>query len=420
MTRILNKIAQSLGLKWFWRRGRILLRRTVRLVSPPVYVLGATVVAMALSFPFTSTFQSFNLPQVGEAARETVIAPFTFDVLKSHDELMRERKAAAEKVPLVLEYDAAISRRMHAALAQMKKEIATAGEKHAADSTVRAVQRQFSRILSENTLRIILKNPALVSAVVHHADAIINKGIVSVPIVASRDQLRELQNRYNTSFDDAIIYPLQFVTLQRDSVGSAVSVKDVPLREVAFENVVGRLRQDRHFSADTLNAAYELLAAYVQPNVTVSEVKTAELRAAAAADVLAISGKVIKDTEIVRKHQEVTAEILKKLKSLRVAMEKMENVRERNRIWAGNAGRLTLALMGLVFLAFYLRRRHPALLKNARHLSAFALILVFQVLIVRLSILLIPRLFETLPRRPWVRWLGVWIRRKGRKWSTGF
>jgi putative nucleotidyltransferase with HDIG domain len=117
-------------------------------------------------------------------------------------------------------------------------------------------------------------------------------------------------------------------------------------------------------------------------------------RKKAETDVLAISGKVIKDTEIARKHQEVTPAILQKLKSLRMAIDRMDNVREQKKIMAGNAARFLLAVLALLFFSFYLWRYHPVLMKNTRHLSAYALVLVVQLAVIRASLFLVPKIFE--------------------------
>jgi hypothetical protein len=127
----------------------------------------------------------------------------------------------------------------------------------------------------------------------------------------------------------------------------------------------------------------------------ISEEKTALRRQKAADEVLPISGKVLKETEIVRKHQEVTPDILQKLKSLHIAMDRMENVRERQKTWAGNTGRLVLVALALLFIALYLRKYHGLLVRNRKHLIAYAIVMVSQIIIIRLSLMLLPKLFDS-------------------------
>ncbi len=41
-------------------------------LSPPLFVLLGTILAVVLLFPYTETVQSFDLPKLGEAAKETI------------------------------------------------------------------------------------------------------------------------------------------------------------------------------------------------------------------------------------------------------------------------------------------------------------------------------------------------------------
>jgi cyclic-di-AMP phosphodiesterase PgpH len=118
--------------------------------------------------------------------------------------------------------------------------------------------------------------------------------------------------------------------------------------------------------------------------------------------VLTTKGKVIKDTEIVRKHQEITASILEKLKNLRTAIDIQQNVQERKKVWAGNAGRLLLVLLSLVFASFFLAKYHPSLVRNTRHGAALALVFVIQLLVIRCALAVLPKLFEGAAETPFL------------------
>ncbi len=62
---------------------------------------------------------------------------------------------------------------------------------------------------------------------------------------------------------------------------------------------------------------------------------------------------------------------------------------------SGNAGRLFLSLIPLLFVAFYLYRFEKTFLKKNKHLIAFAMILVLQIIILRVGLFVVPRLFES-------------------------
>jgi putative nucleotidyltransferase with HDIG domain len=376
------------------RRGRRYFLRFSRGLPLQLFLGLGTLIAIVLLFPFTDSVQRFVLPQVGEASKETVIAPFTFDVLKSVEDLERERKQAAEKVLMVLEYDSFKSRQMFSSLRLFRQKISLLGGNQPDNSPAGDVKQELSKVLSENALKILSRAPDLVDRIVYVADSLIDKGVVAIPIVASKERLYELRLRYNTSFNNYLLYNKQYVYLLRDSAEYMVDIADLRVREMAFDGVIQRLRKERKFDTDALNAAYEFLSAFVHPNIFVAEAVTNERRKKTAGEVLAISGKVLKETEIVHKHQEVTSAIVQKLQSLHIAMDKMENVRERRKAWSGNIGRIVIVLVFFLFFVYYLKQYQPFLLKNPKHLAALAVVLVFQLLIIRLSLMLVPRLFE--------------------------
>jgi cyclic-di-AMP phosphodiesterase PgpH len=371
---------------------KVILVRKTRKLSPPALILFFTVLAVMILFPYTSTVQPFDLPQVGEASTQTVIAPFTFDVLKSADDLEQERSAAMEKVLLVVDFDMNRTKQMRAALQQLRRTTSLLVARRPADSGERP--RGLVSVLSESAIRAIGKRPWLIDRAVAQAEVLLDKGVSPLLIVPTKEAIGEMEERYNAKFPNCLIYNKHYVTLRRDSVESTVDQSEIQVREVAFDNAIARLRKDRSFDAEALNTVYEILAAYVHPNLAVDDAETYARTRKAADAVLAISGKVIKETEIVRKHQEVTPAILQKLKSLSNAMNKMESVQEREKIWLGNSGRLLFALIALFFVAFYLWKFQRSLLRNGKHLAALALILVFQVLVIRLCLSLMPKLFE--------------------------
>jgi putative nucleotidyltransferase with HDIG domain len=377
-----------------WRWARLRLLRWSRLVTRPLLIFMGTALAVIAFFPFSSSLQRFVLPQPGEASKETVIAPFTFDVLKSPEDLERERKAAVDKVQYVLEYDSERSRQMFASLRLLRQKLSLLAGTHPGDQAERDLTLELSRQLSEDALKALRKRPELVDRIIYMADSLIDKGVLAIPIVSSKERLYELRLRYNASFANYLLYDKQYVFLVRDSVQYLVDIADLRVREIAFEGVIQHLRKEKRFDADALNAVYELLSVFVHPNIIVSDARTAERRRKAVEEVLTISGKVLKETEIVRKHQEVTPAILQRLKSLHIAMDRIENVREQQKMWAGNTGRLVLVLLALLLIGLYIRKYHPLLVRNTKHLTAFAAVLGFQVCIIRLSLMLQPKLFE--------------------------
>jgi putative nucleotidyltransferase with HDIG domain len=364
-------------------------------LSLPLVVLLGTILAVALLYPYTISVHSFNLPKVGEVSKETIISPFTFDIVRLPEELERERKKAEEQVLLVMQYGMENRDEVRKKFIELREIVNELSKKNISDSTKISRNKLLSKELSSSTVQVLMRNPRLINDALSLAEDVLDNGVSAVQIVPSMEKLKQLRSHYNTSFDKYMIYDQNYVTLRKGNYETTVRVSDVPVKEVALEETFGKVKGTQKYDDETLSTLYELLFVYIKPNVQVNSSLTMDRREKASRDILEITGKVIKDSEIVRKHQVITADIVSKLKSLQLAIDKMGNYQERRRIKADNAGRLLLTIIPLLFLAFYIYRFEKTFVKSNKSLLAFSTILVFQLLIIRVGLIIVSRLVES-------------------------
>jgi len=360
--------------------------------APPV-ILAAFSVCLVLLFPYDDTVQKFDLPKAGTASKETVIAPFTFDIMRSPEELERERRRAMDQVLLVMEYDSAAGVESLTRIADIWAAINNTNE-NAPDSLREIYGKQLSRDLPERVAETLRRRPALFNEASLQLTVMMERGVSSTLLFATNEELNERRLRYNTNFDQSMQYSKRFVTLIRSGRESTVAVSDIPVREAALEQMAARLRREQRMDDEGVNVIYQLLYASIRPNVRPNNRITAERRNAAAEEVLGTSGKVIKDTEIVRKHQEVTPEVVQRLLSLHIAIERMEGDVEERRTRAGFAGRVALLLIVLLFLTLYMRKYKPSVVKNPGNLLALSIIVLLQIALIRVGTETLPAFFE--------------------------
>jgi len=62
---------------------------------------------IALLYPAEDLFFPLDYPRKGEIAREDIIATFPFTIAKSQSEIRDEKQAAADAIPIIIEYDSA-------------------------------------------------------------------------------------------------------------------------------------------------------------------------------------------------------------------------------------------------------------------------------------------------------------------------
>ena len=348
----------------------------------------------ALFFPYSSTTEPFDLPREGEIAKQTIIAPFTYDVVKMPEELARERKEAAAKVLMVLDWDQETAKLVRRRFNELRGLFASFGAL-SGDSLPPAAAASLNRQLSAASVKTLKKSPRILDEACAGALRALDKGICATLLVRSNEQRDEMRARFNTPFDRYLLYDRDYVLLRRNAAESPAFASEITVKEEALESVIKALKENPHNDAAQLNAVYEILFAVVVPNVFVNEPETARRRDKAAQDVLPIKGKVIKETEIVRKNQVVTADIVERLYSLSKTQEQMDYKTHTLRSQAANAGSCFVVIVMVGFLAFYLKRFQWKGIGTAKRAVALATIVVVQAAIIRLGLLIAPRLFES-------------------------
>jgi putative nucleotidyltransferase with HDIG domain len=262
------------------------------------------------------------------------------------------------------------------------------------DTLKSKIMVKLKRELSDNTINTLRERPYLLDDALFQADQMLETGIMSILLVSSGQRLSELQQKYNAGFENHLIYDKAYITLRSDSSEITVNHADLPVKEDALEIITHMLKVERMFDQEALNSIYELFDVYLLPNVIHNGKETEQRVRKAAQSVLTTKGKVIKDTEIVRKHQEVTADIVERLKSLHAAIEMRQHGQETRRILQSNIGKIALVFIFLLFVGFYILRFHQDKVQDPKHLIALATIVILQMAIIRIGILIVPRLFE--------------------------
>ena len=378
-------------MQWF-RKGKAVLSTHG---SARLLILAGTITAIVLLFPFATTTPLFTLPREGEIAKETIIAPFTFDVEKMPQDLEKERGLAAAKVLLVLDFDQEAEKQARRELNDLRTfidSLTSAGDRDG--TSVRQIAR-FNNNLSETAIRTIKRSPLLVDEALVALSQAMEKGILDKRIVVTEGRFAA-SDREGPLPEPYLAYDKEFVTLRKNASESTIRFADIPTKQRAVEWMISRLKGTERYDNAGLSAMYELLSAYAQPDVIVNETETALRKEKAAQEVLPIKGKVLQETELVRKHQVVTSDVVEKLYSFRKAQEQMNASGEKMRTHEYNIGNFLLLVLSLVFFALYLGLFQKKLLQENKNLMAVAGILIVQAAIIRLGLLIDTKVVETL------------------------
>ncbi len=387
-----DKIKETTFLKAVQRRLR--KNRFLHFITTPFVVLFCTICAIVLLFPYTSTVQTFHLPKEGDVSKETIIAPLTFDIMKGQEELSADKAEAEKQVLFVFDRDMEKEGQIKKKLTTLRSNIAKLTDEKTADTIQFTIRSQLKRELSDNTIAEFVKRPYLLDDVIFQTQQILKTGVLSDLLTPSKAKLEELQRKYNNDFKNYHIYDKPYIIVRKDSIDSPLPHKDLPVKEEGLDIIIHTLKVERMFDQMALNSVYELLDAYLLPNIRFNGQETERRQQLARMSVLATKGKVLKNAEIVREHQEVTKEIVEKLRSLHSTIESKEHGKEKRRILRINIGKVLFTIVLLILLSFYVMRFYGERLRKTKHLVALSSILIVQLLIIRVGLILIYRYFE--------------------------
>ena len=364
-------------------------------VPARLLILAGTILAVIAFFPFSTTTPLFELPREGDIATETIVTPFTFDVEKLPQKLDDERRLASSKVLLVLDFNQEAAKQARRKLIDVRSAISSfssSGARSVAKSLKTAAP---GNELSEATIHTIRKSPVLVDEALVGISQALDKGVLARRILVEQPSA-SMGERATTGSEGPYIYDKDFVTLRKNSYESTVRCSEIPDKDRAVDLMIKQLRSSSRYDSASIAAISELLATYTCPDVFINESETALRKENAAQEILPIKGKVLQETELVRKHQVVTADVVEKLYSFRKAQEQMNSSGEKRRTREHTLGIILLIAISILFFAAYIGLFHKALLESNKNLMAIACIFVVEAAIIRLGLLIDTRVVETL------------------------
>ncbi len=276
-----------------------------------IILLFFTVIA-TLFFPSLNFNQYRNL-RPGTIADRDIIAPFTFYIYKSDQELRRDRQEASRRVLPIFYVDHTIANKELESLNSFFDEIhllATSG----VSDTIRIIEilsfchrekivladseaKFFSQLATKSNARAESKFENEVRQILQDIYAI---GIIDRP----KQQIRKINTRiYIEDADQHFEKNLNYIYDFKD----------------ARERLLERLRARYGTEADSIHAAYALLVSLIKPDIIYNEKKTKHLIQEAISGVPLVKGQILKGETIIQKHQRITQEQIDALRSLEKA-----------------------------------------------------------------------------------------------------
>lgn len=337
--------------------------RTVDAALRTKIVLGLAMVAaflvlLELAFPAAVPGSGIEL-SIGQIAREEIVAPFDFDVLKPAEEVEEERNLAASGVVPVFELDESVQTEQRRRLGELLSRIYGIREGPESTRQKQEMLGQLGVALSETT-RQLLADP--VRAVVVEDNA--------------REVLNALYERGVLRARGAAPSPEQTVMLLKGGEESMVRMRDfLPIDGI--EDVVQREANRSLNDRARAVAVRELVSSFIRGNIVHNADETERRRLEAREAVSAYAGRDFKKDEVIlQRGERITQEHVSIVRSMGIKRNDLLQLKTGPARFFPSLGRVLEALLLLGSLVIYLSVRRAGMLLDTRCRLLFMVLVV--------------------------------------------
>lgn len=372
---------------------RILKVKAVTRQAPPsgtrskiekYFMLALAAALIALLYPADNLFFPLDFPRKGEIAFEDIIAPFQITVSKTAQEIDEEKKAAADAIPVILEYNRGTVDSIYARFEQFI-ETADSAERvialklksgsrppNGADSLIEAavtsITAQYPFVDAGAVRRLLRSNDiSLLKSVISD---IIRNDIYFYGVIADLNSLPDLKNRsIIVRIDDRELFVLRDKLL------------DLPR---AYVNFLAALNNRSLTDSIDVDLYYDIGRHFIIPNLSLNAAEMGARREAVAESITTVSEVVAAGEVIVRAGSRITPRQEKILEAMYRQMESLA----RDEGWMGPflpvLARLLLIIVAFLILYLYLYHFHNQIYVSNPKILALLLIYGLELLLIYL------------------------------------
>jgi putative nucleotidyltransferase with HDIG domain len=329
-----------------------------------------TIAAIVFLFPISSIYESLNLPPEGSIAKEDVIAPFTFPVLKSDEELKKDKNMVLSNLPVVLKFNSSkedsIARELRSFFAKVDS-INLA--KPIAESRIRSLRLLFPQ-LEEEGISFLSRGEELNTFSANLLSIL--KEFYQAGMVEKVEDLP-----FSDNHKVIILSQNKEVSVPGDELLDISKTKErlLSLALVKFED-----------DQLLVKAMYEIGSRFLAPNLTLDSEEMEARKQRALDSITQHKGMVLKGEVVLAKNQKVTEKDLEKLLSLSQFRLKTSFTSQPWHFILPLLGRIFFVGVVILGLALFLYFLKPGIFFDNTKLLLIASILILQMILTYLII----------------------------------
>ncbi|MDA0747092.1 MAG: HDIG domain-containing protein [bacterium] len=322
-------------------------------------------------FPATRQSYEYGAFRQGSIAPEEVIAPETFKVLKNKPEYTSEVETAQSEIPPVVVFAPHLPEERDRSLRLFFQDF-TRTSTTAPDSVLFRLRQAHPEIgpVSESSLRYLLDRAATDRKTLNQMHSTIrgllaeiyNTGVIADKSLIARGGATEVLLLKNESEQRA----------------SMADIRDLEEFTLSLQEEIAHLLP--RSTTVEIKAVYELVVAYVMPNLTYNSPDTERRRAEAAQNISRYKGTVLKGERIVDKHDRITSDHIDQLASLVTHMNQRRQEDPYFPIIQAFARAIITSLLIAILFGF-LQTSRPIIYRRTSNIVLFGILILMPALV---------------------------------------
>ena len=352
------------------------------------------IITLFVTFPYKLAYETEMPSAVGQVSQATVIAPFRFDVHRSHEELdIARQRVESQSLPVFNHVDSSYTD-IKSDITHITALLTALGDTLLSDTLNQEYRLELSQYFSMQDYEAIVKSIRVLPAINKVILSSARQGILSDMIVETDQERQQVLVEYQERVR-VLVSESRFVLIKNGESEHAVSLDSLYAIPQVYSAVLAVLPTDMLNRRRLSSAFFHYTKAVLKPTSVYDKNETQYRLKSEVAKIKTVKQTVVKDVEIVRKHQIVTPEIDEVLTALYEEQQQRSSEKGVSKMVTGLFVAILLILFVAIVLTLYLVNYTPPRLIKRDFFRAFAVIVSLQLIIIRVSQWLVVTSAET-------------------------
>lgn len=352
-------------------------------------VIGIAVFFIAINLLMANvTSRKLVIPDLNTNSRVTVIAPFTYDIMKTPQDLEREKLEAAAKVLPIVHFNEDLTSLMLTQLGDFREIILGIARNFQVQEEINGqfIENNVSQFVSHRSANVFIRDTTAFKFLIDEVEQRVRKGVMDVHFVKDNIEKDNFLKNHQTSLLRVEKIRSGFIEARFRGINRILPRNEYLVYEEAVQNIFENISLHYYDNRDFLQASHEFLNSFVRPNVIYDKNLTEQNIIAEMSNVSPVKGRVLKGMKIIERDEYVTTDAWEKLVNLKAELERRESYRNAIDIFKRLINILFVNMLAVIFIyhiTILLRSKQKS--KNNRvffaFLSLFVISLLFSLLI---------------------------------------